>query len=62
VAGKSIQQRGIEIAPDNGKESSHSAHGNGIASTRFERLFAHHQEALYVQQLVCFVCIMSAGW
>jgi hypothetical protein len=32
-----------------------------IASTCFEHLFAHHQEALYVQQLVCFVRIMPAG-
>jgi hypothetical protein len=27
----------------------------------FRALFAHHQEALYVQQLVYFVHIMSAG-
>ena len=26
VEGKSIQQRGMEEAPENGKESSHSAH------------------------------------
>jgi hypothetical protein len=30
VAGKSIQQGGMEEAPENGKESSHSAHANGI--------------------------------
>jgi hypothetical protein len=29
VAGKGIQQRGMEEAPKNGKESSHSAHANG---------------------------------
>jgi hypothetical protein len=32
-----------------------------IACTCFEHLFALHQEALYIQQLVYFVCIMSAG-
>jgi hypothetical protein len=31
-----------------------------IASTCFEDLFAHHQEALYIQ-LVYFVRIISAG-
>jgi hypothetical protein len=30
------------------------------ASTWFKHLFAHHQEALHVQWLVYFVCIMSA--
>jgi hypothetical protein len=30
VAGKSIQQRGMEEAPENGKESSHSAHADGM--------------------------------
>jgi hypothetical protein len=30
------------------------------ASTCFKHLFAHHQEALYIQQLVYFVHIMSA--
>jgi hypothetical protein len=32
-----------------------------IASTCFEHLFAHHQEVLYIQQLVYFVRIMSVG-
>ena len=27
---KGIQQRGMEEAPENGKESSHSAHANGM--------------------------------
>jgi hypothetical protein len=27
----------------------------------FQALFAHHQGALRIQQLVCFVRIMSAG-
>ena len=27
--GKGIEQRGMEEAPQNGKESSHSAHANG---------------------------------
>jgi hypothetical protein len=27
---KSIEQRGMEEAPENGKESSHSAHANGM--------------------------------
>jgi hypothetical protein len=27
----------------------------------FPALLAHHQEVLYVQQLVYFVCIMSTG-
>jgi hypothetical protein len=31
VEGKGIQQRGIEEAPENGKESLHSAHANGIS-------------------------------
>jgi hypothetical protein len=30
LAGKSIQQRGMEEAAENGKELSHSAHGNGM--------------------------------
>jgi hypothetical protein len=30
VAGKSIQQRGMEETPENGKELSHSAHATGI--------------------------------
>jgi ferredoxin-like protein FixX len=29
-----------------------------IVFTCFQRLFAHHQEALYIQQLVCFVCVL----
>jgi hypothetical protein len=32
-----------------------------ISSTYYEHLFAHHREALCTQQLVYFVCIMSAG-
>jgi hypothetical protein len=34
-----------------------------IASKCFEHLVAHHQEALYefIQQLVYFVCVVSAG-
>jgi hypothetical protein len=28
VAGKSVQKRGMEEAPENSKESSHSAHAN----------------------------------
>jgi hypothetical protein len=32
-----------------------------IASTCFQHLFAHHQEVLYIQQLVYFVHIMLAG-
>jgi hypothetical protein len=31
------------------------------ATTCFQHLFAHHQETLYVKQLVYFVRIMSAG-
>jgi hypothetical protein len=30
VAGKSMKQRGMEEAPENSKESSHSAHANGM--------------------------------
>jgi len=30
MEGKGIQQRGMEEAPENGKESSHSAHTNGM--------------------------------
>jgi hypothetical protein len=30
VAGKSIQQRGMEEVPENSKESSHSAHFYGM--------------------------------
>jgi hypothetical protein len=30
VAGKGIWQGGMEEAPENGKESSHSANANGI--------------------------------
>ena len=32
MAGKSSLQRGVEEAPKNGKESSHSAHANGYKS------------------------------
>jgi hypothetical protein len=32
-----------------------------IDSTGFKRLFAHHQEVLYIQQLVHFLRIMSAA-
>ena len=34
VEGKVIQQKGMEEAPENGKESSHSAHVNGINEYR----------------------------
>jgi len=30
VAGKSTKQRGMEEAPENGKESLNSAHANGM--------------------------------
>jgi hypothetical protein len=30
VEGKGIKQRGMEEAPENGKESSHSSHADGI--------------------------------
>jgi hypothetical protein len=30
VAGKSIEQRGMEEASENGQESLHSAHDNGM--------------------------------
>ena len=30
VAGKSVQQGGMEEAPENGKESLHSVHSNGL--------------------------------
>jgi hypothetical protein len=30
VAGKCILERGMEDAPENGKESSHSGHASGI--------------------------------
>ena len=30
VTGKSVQQGRMEEAPENGKESSHSAHANGM--------------------------------
>jgi len=30
AAGKSTQQRGMEEAPESGKESSHSAHASGM--------------------------------
>jgi hypothetical protein len=30
VAGKIVQHRGMEKAPENGKELSHSAHANGM--------------------------------
>jgi hypothetical protein len=30
VERKGIKQRGMEEAPENGKESSHSAHENGM--------------------------------
>jgi hypothetical protein len=28
----------------------------------FRALLSHRQEALHIQQLVYFVCIVSAGW
>jgi len=30
VEGKGTEQRGLEEAPENDKESSHSAHANGM--------------------------------
>jgi len=30
LTGKGIKQRGMEEDPENGKELSHSAHGNGM--------------------------------
>jgi hypothetical protein len=30
VTGKSVYRRGMEEAPDNGKESSHSTHADGM--------------------------------
>jgi hypothetical protein len=40
VAGKSISQRGMEEAAENGKELSHSAHGSGMN----EWLRVHNKE------------------
>jgi hypothetical protein len=34
VEGRSIQQGGMEEAPENDKESSHSAHDNGMDEFR----------------------------
>ena len=34
MAGKSSYQRGMEEAPENGKELSHSAHANGMNEGR----------------------------
>jgi hypothetical protein len=41
----------MEEAPENGKESSHSAHANGIEQNLYmlRALFAHLQEALHKQ-------------
>jgi len=38
VEGKGIKQKGMEEAPENGKESSHSAHSNGMN----ELIISHH--------------------
>jgi hypothetical protein len=39
VAGKIIYQRGMEEAPENGKESSHSAHTNEMNECMNESYF-----------------------
>ena len=38
MAGKSALQRGMEEAPENGKESSHSAHANGMNELNYYSL------------------------
>jgi hypothetical protein len=43
VAGKSTYQRGMEEAPEKGKESLHSAHANGTIMRMF-----NHQLKLYM--------------
>jgi hypothetical protein len=42
VAGKMILQRGMEVAPENGKESSHSAHANGMNECSTVTSFYEH--------------------
>jgi len=44
VAGVSSLQRGMEEAPENGKELSHSAHANGMN----ERGFTASSHILYI--------------
>jgi hypothetical protein len=39
----------------------YSVYYNLIASTRFQHLFAHHQQALHIQKLVYIVRNVSAG-
>jgi len=54
VAVKSTEQRGMEEAPESGKESSHSAHANGMnechfcalaSSQRFQSIFVFRTRA-----------------
>jgi hypothetical protein len=40
----------MEEAPENGKESSHSAHGNGIKKSAFSQL-----PGLVVNVLICLI-------
>ena len=44
MEGKGILQRGMEEAPENGKELSHSAHANGMN----ERGFTASSHILYI--------------
>jgi len=53
VAGKSVWQGGMEEAPENGKESPHSAHANGLDWTGWVH-FNFLTQKLFVLRTVCY--------
>jgi len=50
VEGKSLQQRGMEEAPENSKESSHSAHANGMSEWMW------HIKSVVIEWSHCMLC------
>jgi hypothetical protein len=44
VEGRGMQQRGMEEAPDNCKETSHSAHAKGMIERRKEKVMSYSIE------------------
>jgi hypothetical protein len=54
VAGKSIWQGGMEEVPENGKESSHSAHASGME----QNTHTHTHTSLPISDTFKFMCLI----
>jgi hypothetical protein len=50
VAGKIVYQRGMEETPENGKESSHSAHANGLNESSYNALLTSELQTFWCRQ------------